>query len=238
MHADQQILSAILFHSDGIVILIFFIEVIVFINYTAFRLFGDIFEIDKKNMYYGIGFVSTGSISVFLLHLIGRYYLNTLPASLLIFIFCVSSIVLFYYTCAGMGTKRKCTGRQNENLLKESYISDETLPGQITKENDQKKKRDLAVKVTGIFLMAASFFELMMNLSPYLGIPMKPTGSAIDINFFPIMSMLLLVYTIAAAHWKYSGYVFLTPRMLAWITYFLSFIPIVFLFFAYPARLL
>ena len=246
VHTDQQILSAILFHSDEIVILIFFIEVTVFINYTAFRLFEDIFEIDKKVLYYGIGFVSTSSIFVYILHRMSQYY-SMLSAEPLNFIFCVSAVALFYYAYAGMGRKRRCADSQSDDpasQVKGSCLPDETLPGQTAAEENRKKKRDLAVKATGIFLMAASSFELMMNLLPSAGIPAGTAGSADSINCFPMMSMLLLVYAIAVAHRKYSGYVFLTPRMLAWIVCFLSFMAIVFLsaviviaFLQYPYRM-
>ncbi len=182
VHTDQQILSAILFHSDEIVILIFFIEVTVFINYTAFRLFGDIFEIDKRNMYYGIGFVSTASLSVYLFHRASQYY-GTVSSEPLNFIICVFALVLFYYAYAGMSKKRRGADRQNEKPA-----------GQIT-------------------------------------------GSGNANYCFPAMSIMLLVFTIAVTHWKYSGHVFLTPRMLAWIAYFLSFIAIVFFFLHIPTPL-
>ena len=234
VHTDQQILSAILFHSDEIVILIFFIEVTVFINYTAFRLFGDIFEIDKRNMYYGIGFVSTASLSVYLFHRASQYY-GTVSSEPLNFIICVFALVLFYYAYAGMGQKRRGADRQNEKPVGQitgSFNPYETLPGQNTKEN--YPKRNLAIKMTGIFLMAASYFELMMNLLPLAGILTETSRSGSANYYFPAMSIMLLVFTIAVAHWKYSGHVFLTPRMLAWIAYFLSFIAIVFIFLAIP----
>ena len=232
----SRLLSAILFHSDDIVITIFFIEVAVFINYITFRAFGDIFEIDKKTMYYGIGFISTSLISVLLLHGTNQYYgipLIDVPNSVI----CVPAIALFYYAYAGMGKKRRGTDRQNEkpiSQVKGSCNPDEILPGQNTKEDNRKKKRDLAVKATGIFLIAASFFELMTNLLPPAGVLTEVSGSGSANYYFPVMSIMLLIFTIAVAHWKYSGYVFLTPRMLGWIAYFLSFFAIIFFFLHIP----
>ncbi len=245
-HTDQRILSSVLFYSDEIAVLIFFIAVTVSVNYIVFRIFEDIFEIDKKVLYYGIGFVSTSSIFVYILHRMSQYY-SMLSAEPLNFIFCVSAVALFYYAYAGMGRKRICADSQSDDpasQVKGSCLPDETLPGQTAAEENRKKKRDLAVKATGIFLMAASSFELMMNLLPSAGIPAGTAGSADSINCFPVMSMLLLVYAIAVAHRKYSGYVFLTPRMPAWIVCFLSFMAIVFLsaviviaFLQYPYRM-
>ena len=225
-HTDQSILSSILFYSDRIVALIFIIEVLVFINYTAFRVFRDIFEIDKRNVYYGIGFISTSLISVNMLHMSSQYY-DTISAENLNLIMCVSAIALFYYAYAGMGKKRRCADRQNENSVSQitgSCNQDETLPDQNTKENNQKK--DFAVKVTVISLMAVSFFELMMNLLSMTGILTAVSGTGNTNCYFPAMSIMLLVFTIAVVHWKYSGQVFLTPRILAWIVYFLSLISI------------
>ena len=222
----NRLLPPILLFSDFIVILIFVIEVVIFINYITYRAFGDIFDIDKKNLYYGIGFVSTASISVLLMHGTSRYF-GAIPIEPLNSIFCASAVALFYYAYAGMGKKRRDADSQNENpvtQVKGSYDPDETLSGQNMKEDDQKKNRDHAVKVTGIFLMSASFFELMMNLLPSAGILTEVSGSFRADYYFPAMSILLLVFAIAVVHWKYSDHVFLTPRLLGWIAYFLSFI--------------
>ena len=222
----NRLLPPILMFSDLIVVTSFIIEVFVFINYSTYRVFGDIFEIDKKTLYYGIGFVSTASISVLLLHGTGQYYGTTLT-ELLNIIICVPVISLFYYAYAGMGEKRKGRVRQNENTIgpvNGLCDQDEALLRQNTKEDDRKKKEDLAVKVTGISLMAISFFELMMNLLSLTGILTEAPRSGGTDYYFPAMSMMLLVFTIAVIHWKYSGHVFLTPRLLGWIAYFLSFV--------------